>query len=67
MKFDITRINSGIDSTVDVNIDYKFSEEELKGTDLLECFATITGSIYKNSLQDLNILLYILFYLLIHF
>ena len=52
MKFDLTRLNSGIDNKIDVDINYKFAKEELTGTDLIECDASIKGEIYKNSMQD---------------
>ena len=55
MKFDITRLNSGIDSKIMIDLNYNFTKEELVGTDLLDCNATIKGEIYKNSMQDIII------------
>ena len=53
MNIDITRLNNDIDSFVDVNIKYKFTKEELEGTDLIECDCDIKGSITKNSLKEI--------------
>lgn len=53
MKFDLTRLNNNIDKKIDVCLDYKFTKEELEGTELLDCDINITGEISKNSLDDI--------------
>ena len=53
MNIDITRLNNDIDKTVDVNINHKFTKEEMNGTDLIECDCNITGIITKNSLKEI--------------
>jgi len=53
MNIDLTRLNNDIDSFIDVNIDYVFNKDELEGTDLLECSASIKGVITKNSLKEI--------------
>ena len=55
MNFDIRRLNSNIDSSVNVDIKYKFNESELEGTDLISCDFEANGEIYKNITDDLAI------------
>ena len=52
MEFDLTRLNSGIDKKIDVDLEYKFNKDELSGTDLIECDIEVKGEIYKNSMHD---------------
>ena len=52
MNFDITRLNSNIDSSVPVDISYEFSKEELQGTDLISCKCSIKGDIYKSLTEE---------------
>ena len=52
MKFDLTRLNSGIDNKIDIDLEYKFDKDDLLGTDLIECDIVIKGEIYKNSMHD---------------
>ena len=53
MEIDITRLKSGIDEFVDVDLDYSFSKEELEGTDLLELNnVKIKGMITKDTLEN---------------
>ena len=44
MKFDLTRLNNNIDKKIDVCLDYKFTKEELEGTELLDCDINITNN-----------------------
>ena len=53
MNFDIRRLNSNIDSSVNVDINYSFNKEELKKTDLLKCDVTVKGEIFKSISDDL--------------
>ena len=53
MIFDLTRLNNNIDKNIVVDLDYTFSNEELAGTDLLECNIKINGYISKNSLGNI--------------
>ena len=53
MNVDLTRLNNNIDDYVDVDFTYNFNNEELDGTDLLECSADIKGDITKNSMGDI--------------
>ena len=53
MNIDITRLNNDIDSFIDVNINHKFTKEEMNGTDLIECDCNIKGVITKNSLKEI--------------
>ena len=55
MNFDIKRLNSNIDSSVLVDINYVFSKEELEGTDLISCNCQVTGEIYKSLTDELAV------------
>lgn len=55
MNFDIRRLNSNIDSSVPVNIEYSFKKEELTGTDLISCDVKINGEIIKNISDELEV------------
>ena len=55
MNFDIRRLNSNIDSSVLVDTEYRFSEEELKGTDLISCDVKVKGEIYKDISEGLAV------------
>ncbi len=56
MEFDITRLNNNIDKVIDVNEEYSFTQDELKGTDLLKLDnVKVTGEIFKNSLGNIEI------------
>ena len=53
MEIDITRLKSGIDDFIDVDLNYSFSKEELEGTDLLELNdVKIKGMITKDTLEN---------------
>ncbi len=54
MDINLLRLKNGIDKCVDINIDYSFSKDELKGTDLLELDNVhIEGEITLNALKEL--------------
>ena len=53
MNIDLTRLNNDIDKSVDVDITYNFSKDELVGTDLIDCDCSVKGLITKNSLKDI--------------
>ena len=53
MNIDLTRLNNDIDKNIDVNITHKFTKEELKGTELLECDCCVNGVISKNSMKEI--------------
>ena len=55
MKYDLTRLNSNIDSFVDINLDYEFSQDEMSGTDLIKLNCHIEGSITKSSMNNYHI------------
>ena len=56
MIIDLTRIFSGIDKKIDINMVYSFDKEYIKNTDLLELNnVNINGTITKNSLNELNL------------
>lgn len=56
MDIDITRLKSGIEDYIDVDLTYSFSKEELEGTDLLELNdIKINGIITKDSLDNYSI------------
>ena len=56
MQYDLTRLNNNIDKFIPINTTYSFSEEELKGTDLLKLDnVNINGEILKNSLGNIEL------------
>ena len=55
VNFDIRRLNSNIDSSVLVDLNYVFNKEELNGTDLLDCQCDIKGEIYKSLTGELAV------------
>lgn len=53
MIIDITRLKSGIDEEIEINEKLEFTEESLKGTELIELNdVLITGGIIKDSIDD---------------
>ena len=48
MKFDLRRLNSNIDSSINVDLTYDFTSDELKNTDLISCNIHVKGEIYKS-------------------
>lgn len=56
MNIDITRLVSGVDKNIQLDIKYSFSKEELLGTDLIELNdVSIKGEITKNNRNELLI------------
>ena len=56
MNYDLIRLNNNIEKSIEVNEVYSFSEEELKGTDLLKLDdVKIEGEIFKNSLGNIEL------------
>ena len=56
MQYDLVRLNNNIDKFIPINITYSFSEEELKGTDLIKLDdVKINGEILKNSLGNIEL------------
>ncbi len=56
MNIDVTKLNSGIDNKISIDMTYSFSAEELKNSGILELNdVKIKGDISKNSLEDYNI------------
>ena len=53
MNFDIRRLNSNIDSSVPVDINYSFTEKELEKTELINCTCQVSGDIYKSITGEL--------------
>ena len=53
MIIDLTKLNSGIEEYITIDLSYSFSKEELKGSEILELNdVKIYGTISKNSLND---------------
>ena len=55
MNFDLRRLNSNIDSSVPIDINYEFSSDDMKGTDLISCKCSIKGEIVKSLTGELAI------------
>lgn len=56
MNIDITRLVSGVDKNIPLDIKYSFNKEELLGTDLIELNdVSIKGEITKNNRNELLI------------
>ena len=56
MNIDITRLVSGVDKNIPLDIKYSFNKEELQGTDLIELNdVSIKGEITKNNRNELLI------------
>ena len=56
MDIDITKLKSDIEDSIDIDLTYSFSKEELEGTDLLKLDdVKITGIISKDSLNEYTI------------
>ena len=55
MIIDLTRLRNKIDSTLDIDFSYSFSEEELKNTDIKKLDnVKIIGYIKRNSLDEME-------------
>lgn len=58
MEFDLRRLISNIDESVDIDTTYSFSKEELEGTDVMELNnVSINGEITKDAIDDFTIYL----------
>lgn len=60
MNIDLIKLKNGVIKQIDIDYDYSFSKEELKGTGIISLDnVSIVGSIYKNSINDfvLNIII----------
>ena len=55
MIIDITKLNSNIVDNINIDIDYSFSKDELKQTELIQLECHINGYLTKNSLNNLHI------------
>ena len=56
MEYNLIRLNNNIDKYIEVNETYSFTQDELKGTDLLKLEdVKITGEILKNSLGNIEL------------
>jgi len=56
MEYNLIRLNNNIDKYIEVNETYSFTQEELKGTDLLKLDEVkVTGEIVKNSLGNIEL------------
>ena len=56
MKFDLTRLKSGIESYIPVDINYEFTKEKLENSDLLELNNVhISATITRNSFDEYEI------------
>ena len=58
MEFDLRRLISNIDESIDIDTTYSFSKEELEGTDIIELNnVSINGEITKDAIDDFTIYL----------
>ena len=56
MYYDLIRLNNNIDKFIEVNETYSFTQDEIKGTDLLKLDdVKIEGEITKNSLGNIEL------------
>ena len=56
MRYDLIRLNNNIDKSIEVNEIYSFTQDELKGTDLLKLDdVRVEGLIFKNSLGNIEL------------
>ena len=56
MEIDITKLKSDIEHSIDIDLTYSFSKEELEGTDLLKLDdVKINGIISKDSMNEYTI------------
>ena len=54
MEYNLLRLRNNLDKYIPIDLTYTFSEEQIKGTDLLELKdVKIIGEIYKDSLDDI--------------
>ena len=56
MQYDLIRLNNNIVKSIEVNEEYSFTQDELKGTDLLKLDdVKVEGEIIKNSLGNIEL------------
>ena len=56
MQYDLVRLNNNIVKSIEVNEVYSFTQDELKGTDLLKLDEVrVEGEIFKNSLGNIEL------------
>ena len=56
MEYNLIRLNNNIDKYIEVDETYSFTQDELKGTDLLKLDEVkVTGEILKNSLGNIEL------------
>lgn len=56
MHFDLVRLNNNIERTISINETYSFTQDELKGTDLLKLDdVKVEGELFKNSLGNIEL------------
>ena len=56
MHYDLVRLNNNIVKSIEVNETYTFTQDELKGTDLLKLEdIKVEGEIFKNSLGNIEL------------
>ncbi len=55
MQIDITKLKSGYESYVDIDLTYSFSEEELKGTDIIRLDNAKIVGFLENSYDDYHL------------
>lgn len=55
MNYDLRRLNSNIDSSINVDLTYDFTSDELKGTELISCQVSVKGEIYKSISNNLAV------------
>ena len=56
MNFDITRLNNNITSSIPIDINYSFTKDQLKATDIIRLNnVKIEGQLFKNSLGNIEL------------
>ena len=56
MYYDLIRLNNNIEKSIEVNEVYSFTQDEIKGTDLLKLEdIKVEGEIFKNSLGNIEL------------
>ena len=56
MYYDLIRLNNNIEKSIEVNEVYSFTQDEIKGTDLLKLDdVKVEGEIFKNSLGNIEL------------
>lgn len=56
MNYNLIRLNNNIDKSIPINETYSFTQDELKGTDLLKLDdVKINGDLFRNSLGNIEL------------